>query len=86
MLFCLSFVGFSLPLYLGLIFVMETSASEDSIYFSSILDSDLTSAFLVSTSFEWLIVYSAGDTDGFGPFAVLIPVIRVYEPLELCDP
>ena len=51
LLFCLGFLGFSLPLHLRCNFVVETSASEDRTPFSSALDLDLTSIFLILTSF-----------------------------------
>jgi hypothetical protein len=51
LLFCLGFVGFSLPLYLGFNFVEETSASEDNTPFPLVPNLDLTSAFPILTSF-----------------------------------
>ena len=71
-------------MYLGFIFIVETSASKDSIPFLSVSDLDLTSAFSVQTSFGWLM-FCAGGADEFGPFEVLTHVIRVCEPLEVYD-
>jgi hypothetical protein len=65
---------------------MEISASGDSSIFSSVPDLDFTNVVLVSTSFGRLMLFLAGGTDGFRPFEVLTPVIRVYEPFKVCDP
>ena len=51
LLFCLGFVGFSLPLYLGFNFVVKTSVSKDNTSFSLALDSNLTNAFPILTFF-----------------------------------
>jgi hypothetical protein len=85
MLFCLGFVGFSLPLYLGFNFVVETNASGESTSFSSASDSDLTNAFPILTSFGWLMLFYARGANGFGPHGVLTPIIRVYKPLKVYD-
>jgi hypothetical protein len=53
LLFCLGIVGFSFSLYLGFNFVGETSASENNTPFSLAPNSDLTSVFLILTSFGW---------------------------------
>jgi hypothetical protein len=84
-LFCLGFVGFSPPLYLGLNFVVETSPSGDSTPFSLVPDSDLSSVFPVLTPFGWSMLFCARGIDGFGPLGVLTLVIRACKPLEVCD-
>jgi hypothetical protein len=78
-------VGFSLHLVLGFIFVVETSASRDNTPFSLVLDSDMISAFPLLTSFGWLMLFLAGSADGFGPYGVLTPIIRVCKSLEIYD-
>jgi hypothetical protein len=64
---------------------VETSVSRDNISFSSVLDSNLTSVFPISTSFKWLMMFCARGADGFGHFEVLTLLIRVCEPLKCCD-
>jgi hypothetical protein len=78
-------VGFSVPLYLWPFYAIETSASRNSTPFISTPNSNLISAVLALTSFEWLIVFFIGDTNRFGPFEILTPIIKVYKPLEVCD-
>jgi hypothetical protein len=78
-------VGFSLPLYLWFNFVVEISASRDSTPFSLALNSDLTNAFPILTSFGWSMSFCARGADGFGPHGVLTPIIRVYKPLEVYE-
>jgi hypothetical protein len=73
----------SLPLYLGLIFAVEISASRYSSIFSSVPDLDLTNVVLVSTSFGRLMLFLDGGTDGLRPFEVLTPVIKVYKPFKV---
>jgi hypothetical protein len=85
LLLCLGFVGFSLHLVLGFIFVVETSASGDNTPFSLVPDSDLISVFPLLTSFGWLMLFLAGSADEFGPYGVLTPVIRVCKSLEIYD-
>jgi hypothetical protein len=85
LLFCLGFVGFSLHLVLGYIFVVETSASGDSTSFSLVPDSDLISAFPLLTSFGWLMLFLARSADDFGPHGVLTPVITVCKSHEIYD-
>lgn len=75
----------SLPLYLGLIFAVETIAFRDNTPFFSIPNLDLTNVVPVSTSFGRLILFLAGGEDGFGPFKVLTPVIKVYESFKVCN-
>jgi hypothetical protein len=78
-------VGFSLPLLLWFIFAAETSATGDSTPLYSDPDSVYDSVFPASVSFGRLWLFLGGSADGFGPHEVLTPVIRVYEPLEVCD-
>jgi hypothetical protein len=77
-------VGFSLPLHLRFNFVVETSASGDNTSCSSAPDSDLTSIFLILTSFRWLM-FCTGSADEFGPHEVFTPVIRIYKSLQVYD-
>jgi hypothetical protein len=83
--FLLFYLGFSLHLVLGFIFVVETSVSGDSTPFSLVPDLDLSSAFPLLTSFGWLMLFLAGSADGFGPHGVLTPVIRVCKSHEIYD-
>ena len=76
--YCFGFVGFSLHLNFGIIFVMETSAP-----FPSVQDSDLTSAFPILASFRWWMLFFVRSVDGFGPHVVLIPIIKVCKSHEV---
>jgi hypothetical protein len=80
--FLLLCLGFSLHMVLGFIFVVETSVSGDSTPFSLVPDSNLISAFPLLTSFGWLMLFLVGSADGFGPYGVLTPVIRVCKLLR----
>jgi len=83
--FLLGFVSFSLPLLLWFISTAETSATGDSTPLYSDPDSVYDSGAPASVSLGRLWLLLGGSADGFGPHEVLTPVIRVYEPLEVCD-
>jgi hypothetical protein len=78
-------VGFSVPLYLWPFLAMETKDSRNNTPCFLTPNSDLTGAVLALTPFGWLVVFFIGDTNGFGPFEILTPIIRVYKPLKVCD-